>query len=72
MTPRERLRTWRGKRSLREAAELLGCDQSLLRKLELGEESRLPGLTLANSIKREVGIPTEDWDRLRLTEREAS
>lgn len=62
MDPREALRAWRGGRSYRVAGELLGCDGSLVRKIEIGD--RRPGLTLANTLKRVIGIPTESWDEL--------
>jgi len=64
--PRELLRAWREGLGLNftEAAEKLSCDKSLYRRIELGEEDRIPGRRLANSMERVVGIPAPAWDEL--------
>lgn len=68
MDPRTRLTEWRGKLSKVKAAQLLGCKDDMLGKVERGE--RMPGRRLANQIKAVVGIPTEAWDRLEDDEAE--
>ena len=46
--------------SFAAAGRLLGCDKSLVRRIELAE--RNPGRALANTIERVVGIPSTLWD----------
>lgn len=50
MEARERLRKWRGERSQREAAQLIGCAQSMVGSLEAG--TKRPKIDLAMKIER--------------------
>lgn len=57
----EALRAWRGKRTLRQAAELIGCDPSYLSLLE--NRKLLPGdRILSLRLHKVAGIPPESWD----------
>lgn len=53
------LRAWRGKRSLRQAAEILQRDPSHLSLLERGK--RKPGRDFALRLQDIVGIPASAW-----------
>jgi len=61
MDPHLKLKEWRGRDSLATAGRRIGCDPSLLRKLENRSENRKPGLDLAIRIRNVVGIPVEAW-----------
>jgi transcriptional regulator with XRE-family HTH domain len=56
-----KLRAWRGKRTLREAAELVGCDPSYLSLLE-NRKKKPFDRKLSLQLERIVGIPPEAWD----------
>jgi len=57
----EDLRAWRGKRTLRQAADLIGCDPSYLSLLE--NRKLLPGdRILSLRLHKIAGIPPEAWD----------
>jgi len=60
MTGGEQLRTWRGDRTLREAALAIGCDPSHISLLENGLR-RTPGLELAQRLLDIAGIPLSAW-----------
>lgn len=69
MGPREKLRKWRGERTYREAADVLGCDASYVRYIEIGK--RKPGRDLAERIRIEVGVQPPEWSG-KARERRAS
>lgn len=57
----ETLRRWRGKRTLREAADEVGCDPSYLSLLE--NRKKIPSdRRLSLALERIAGIPPEAWD----------
>lgn len=62
MKARKRLREWRRGKGLtqHDAGVCLGVTANFIGLLERGE--RMPGLSLANLVKREAGIETEAWD----------
>ena len=64
MEARKQLREWRKSKGLTQfgASLVLGVTKDFVGMLERGE--RKPGLSLANLIKRQADIPTEDWDEL--------
>lgn len=55
------LRAWRGKRSLREAADVIGCDPSYLSLLE-NRKKKPTDRKLSLQLERIVGIPLRAWD----------
>lgn len=55
------LREWRGNRTLREAADLVGCDPSYLSLLENRKKKPVDRI-LSLQLKRVAGIPPEAWD----------
>ncbi len=62
----EQLRAWRGERTLREAAGLIGCDPSHISLLENGLR-RTPGLDLAQRLLEVAGIPLSAWSAAQKT-----
>ena len=62
MEARRQLKEWRRARGLTQFGLSLTLDvtKDFIGMIERGE--RKPGLSLANLIKRETGIPQEDWD----------
>jgi len=57
----ETLRAWRGERTLREAADIIGCDPSYLSLLE--NRKRVPSdRKLSLKLFKIAGIPPEAWD----------
>lgn len=55
------LRAWRGKRTLRQAADIIGCDPSYLSLLE--NRKLIPGDRLLSLRMHKVaGIPPDAWD----------
>lgn len=64
ITPQSRLRKWRGARSLREAAELIGTDHGHLARLESG--GRLPSYSLAAALESLGAGPADAWHAYRL------
>lgn len=57
----EDLRAWRGQRTLREAADLVGCDPSYLSLLE-NRKKKPSDRRLSLRLERVAGIPPEAWD----------
>lgn len=57
----KKLRAWRGKRTLREAADLVGCDPSYLSLLE-NRKKKPFDRKLSIQLERIAGIPPEAWD----------
>jgi len=57
-----RLRTWRGKRLMAEAARLCGIEPSTYWRIETG--GRIPGRTIALRILRGTAgmVTVESWD----------
>lgn len=64
ISPPERLRKWRGKRSLRVAAEEIGTDHGHLARLETGD--RLPSYALAIRLEKLGVVVASAWEPLRL------
>jgi len=64
-TPQQRLRAWRGKRSLGEAAKLLATDRSYLHHIENGK--KLPGILLASRMEKAGAGPMRPWLDLRVS-----
>ena len=64
LTPPERLRKWRGSRSLREAGLALGVDHVHLHRIESG--ASLPGYRLAESLAAAGVCPANAWIVLRV------
>lgn len=56
---RKRLRDWRGKLSLRQAAEVVKIDACVLGKIEAGRYQ--PGEALCWRIQQATGIPASSW-----------
>ena len=59
VSPRERVRAWRGSRPLWQAGAALGMDPSALKRLETGE--RKPTLAQALLIRDLVGVDPDEW-----------
>jgi hypothetical protein len=60
MLARERLKAWRGSRTLREAGEILRCHLTAIRMLEKG--MRKPGRELSLRIAHVAKIPVKAWE----------
>lgn len=63
MDAHQRLKEWRGSRSLREAALDLGCHETFIGLLE--KRKRTPGRDMSLLIARVVGIPAEAWSQAK-------
>jgi transcriptional regulator with XRE-family HTH domain len=69
-TAGEQLRAWRGERTMREAAAVIGCDPSHISLLENGRRKK-PGLDLAQRLQEIAGIPLSAWSVAVKTPRKA-
>lgn len=63
-SPAARVRKWRGKRSLIEAAHDLGISAPFLCRVERG--IKLPGLLLAERLENIGALPASAWTAVRL------
>lgn len=70
MNAQERLRAWRGERTLIQAAVALGCDPSTISLLENGK--RKPGLALALKLEAVTAIPVAAWSESTADPRQPS